>query len=224
MADTDIDTGAPATTGVETEVDVDTTLLNDDGKPDEGEGEPDTGGKDTHDSGEPDDGKPDESGADESGKDTGPETYADFTLPEGVELNSELLTTASAMFKADGLSQEQAQKYVDFFAGNIQAGAQAQTETYNQLMDDWRTQAQSDKDFGGDDFAENIGIAQNAIDKFGTPELKEFLEAHGAGNHPEMIRFMVKVGRLTKEDNPGNNGQAHSKGKQDHAELLYPSN
>jgi len=33
---------------------------------------------------------------------------------------------------------------------------------------------------------------------------------------------MVKVGRLTKEDNPEDTGRVRSKGKKDHAELLYP--
>ena len=39
-----------------------------------------------------------------------PETYADFTLPEGVELDTALLTDAAPLFKELGLTQEQAQK------------------------------------------------------------------------------------------------------------------
>lgn len=217
MADTDIDVEAPATTGVETDTDTSTqddnsSTSDDDEDPDK----PDEGGdKDT--------GKPDEGDAEDGDEVAGPETYADFSLPEGMELDGEFLTEASAMFKADGLTQEQAQKYVDFYSGKIQAGAQAQSETYSQLMDDWRTQAQSDKEFGGDNFKESIGIAQAAIEAFGTPELTEFLEAHGAGNHPEMIRFMVKVGRLTKEDVPGSTTGSGTGGKKDHAEQLYPT-
>lgn len=222
MADTDTDTGVPATTGVETETDVETTLLND-GKPDEDEDESDDGDKDTDKPGEGDTDEPGEGDADDGDKVDGPESYADFSLPEGMELDGEFLTEASEMFKEDGLNQEQAQKYVDFYTDKIQAGAQVHAETYSQIMDEWRTQAQNDKEFGGDNFKENIGIAQAAIEKFGTPELTEFLEAHGAGNHPEMIRFMVKVGRLTKEDVPGVSTGHNSGGKKDHAEQLYPT-
>lgn len=43
---------------------------------------------------------------------------------------------------------------------------------------------------------------------------------YGIGNHPEVIRFMANVGKLTKEDVPdsgGNTGQ----GPRDHVSVLY---
>lgn len=159
--------------------------------------------------------------AEESAEDDAPEAYADFDLPEGMELNEAVNAEATELFKESGLSQEQAQKFVTLFADKIQASVDAQAESFSQLMDDWQTSSKNDKEFGGDKFDENIGIAMAALDKFGTPELKEFLQAHGAGNHPEMIRFMVKVGRLTKEDTL-DSGNA-SQDKKDHASLLYPN-
>lgn len=153
---------------------------------------------------------------------TPPDTYADFVMPEGVELDSALLTEAAPLFKELGLTQDQAQKLIDFQAKQVQASSESNVDAFNQLMNDWQEQSKNDKEFGGDKFEENVGIARSAIDKFGTPELKQLLEEHGVGNHPEVIRFMVKVGKLTAEDVPGGTNTPPSKA-QDRVSLLYPN-
>lgn len=152
---------------------------------------------------------------------TPPESYADFTLPEGVELDSAALESVTPLLKETGLTQDAAQKFVDWYAEQVQAGSTRQTEAFNQLMSDWREQSSNDKEFGGDKFEESVGLARTAIDKFGTPELNKLLTDHGVGNHPEVIRFMMKVGRLTKEDVPGGNTVV-SNPQKDRVSLLYP--
>ncbi len=156
------------------------------------------------------------------GSQTPPDTYADFTLPEGTVLDEVALTEALGLFKEDGLSQEQSQKYVDLYSKMVQAGSQTQTDNFNQLMSDWRDQSKNDGEFGGDKFDENIKVAQAAVNAYGTSELKQLLEDHGVGNHPEMVRFMVRVGRTLGEDVPGVTGTATSKAA-DHVSILYPN-
>ena len=156
------------------------------------------------------------------GSQTPPDTYADFVMPEGVEVDAALLTEAAPLFKELGLTQDQAQKLVDFQAQQAKAGSESQVDAFNQLMNDWQEQSKNDKEFGGDKFDENVGIARKAIDAFGTPELKQLLEEHGVGNHPEVIRFMVKVGKLTAEDVPGGTTTTTSKAK-DTVSMLYPN-
>lgn len=164
----------------------------------------------------------------DAAKDTGngdsdlpPDTYADFVMPEGVQLDETALAAADPLFKELGLTQENAQKVIDLYAKQVQAGSQSQTEAFNQLKSDWREQSKNDKEFGGDKFDENVKVGQFAITKYGTPELKQLLEDHGLGNHPEMIRFMVRVGRTLNEDVPGSSGAATSQA-QDRVSTLYP--
>ncbi len=59
------------------------------------------------------------------GSQTVPDTYADFVMPEGVELDSALLTEAAPLFKELGLTQDQAQKLVDFQAKQVQASSES---------------------------------------------------------------------------------------------------
>lgn len=161
-------------------------------------------------------------GGDADGDDqTSPESYSDFTLPEGVELDVALMEKATPLFKELGLNQEQAQKLIDLQAEMVQEGARSQAETFSQLMSDWQEQARNDKEFGGDKFEESVTIARGAIDKFGTPELKQLMEDHMVGNHPEMIRFMYNVGKLTQEDVPGVPGGNVNEQKS-RVDILYP--
>lgn len=166
----------------------------------------------------------DKAAADDTGEgsQTVPDTYADFAMPEGVEVDSALMTEATLLFKELNLSQADAQKLVDFQASQAKASSEKQADTFNQLMNDWQESSKNDKEFGGDKFEENVKIAQSAVDKFGTPELKQLLEEHGVGNHPEVIRFMIKVGKLTAEDVPGATTTPQSKA-QDRISLLYPT-
>lgn len=145
-----------------------------------------------------------------------------FTAPEGMELDTALIEQAIPLFKEAGISQEQSQKFVDLYAAKIQEVEQGKLDTFNQLRQDWVKQAKNDPEFGGDKFDENIASAKAALDKFGTPELSKLLNDFGVGDHPEMIRFMVSVGRMTQEDTPGNGVRKGAQTKSD-TEILYPT-
>jgi len=207
--------GGASTTGVQTEADnVDTsTVLT----ATDTEAATDTGAADVNADGEAATGE-----ETDASSQTPPDTYADFVMPEGVELDSALLTEAAPLFKELGLTQDQAQKLVDFQAKQAQASSESQVDAFNQLMNDWQDKSKNDKEFGGDKFEESVKVARSAVENFGTPELKQLLEEHGVGNHPEVIRFMVKVGKLTAEDIPGGTTTPTSKA-QDRVSLLYPN-
>jgi len=159
---------------------------------------------------------------DEAGKaaDEVPETYADFQMPEGVEIDETALEAAVPVFKDLGLNQEQAQKLVDLQADMVAKGQKAQVEAFNAQLDKWDTQSLNDKEFGGEKFDENIKTASLAVEKFGTPELKTLLEQHGLYAHPEVVRLLYRVGNTVKEDNPGNGGNPVN-GETDRVTQMY---
>lgn len=157
------------------------------------------------------------------GKDEGaPEAYADFTVPKDMEIDKPLLEAARPVLKELGLSQAKAQKLVDMFAATQQAEIKALNDSFTNEMTQWQTQAKADKEFGGDTFDANLGTAKGAIDKFGTPELKKLLNETGLGNHPEIVRFAFRIGKLIAEDNPGGDTKPPVK-DQDPASRWYPN-
>jgi hypothetical protein len=142
-----------------------------------------------------------------------PEKY-EFAAPEGQELDANALSVFEPIAKELGLTQEQAQRLVDIYP-QIQ---QQQAEAWSKQIADWGEQVKADKEIGGDKFNASVGAAQRALDQFGNPELREYLNASGLGNHPALVRFCAKVGKSMAEDSfvmPNNGGQLSA------ADVLY---
>jgi len=124
-----------------------------------------------------------------------PESY-EFTMPEGVALDKTAAEEFTAIAKELKLNQADAQKVADVGAKM----AQRQAEAHAQLVESWVESVKTDKDIGGDKLAENLAIARKAIDAFGTPELKDVLNATGFGNHPAVIKAFYKAGMAISSD------------------------
>lgn len=129
-----------------------------------------------------------------------------LTMPEGVEVDAELLDAVSPRFKELGLTTKQAQALTDDFIKVQQQRATKQAEGWGETIQKWADDAKSDKDIGGTKWDATVKDSRRAVSTLGTPALREYLNASGGGNHPELIRFMAKVGSMIKEDNPAAGG------------------
>ena len=72
-------------------------------------------------------------------------------------------------------------------------------EGHAKQVDDWLAEAKADPEIGGAAFDANVAVAVKAIEAFGSPGLKDLLNASGLGNHPEVIRFAAKAGKAIAE-------------------------
>ena len=146
-----------------------------------------------------------------------PEKYADFTLPEGMAMDKTLAEKATAEFKALGLSQDQAQKLVTLQAESAKAYADAAMSEFTKQVDTWK---QDTKKQYGEKYNDEVAVAAQAINRFGSPELRAVLNETGLGNHPELVKFFVQVGHAIKEDNPVDGQRVAEKASD--AEVFYP--
>ena len=151
-----------------------------------------------------------------------PETYDDFKMPEGIEVDQEKMETFAPIAKELNLSQEQAQKLVDFYAEAQRKSADVQQEMWTATQEEWKTSAKSDKEFGGKEFDANVAVAKKALEVFGTPELAQALQFTGAGNHPEFIRLLYRVGKAVGDDKI-NLGNVRGDGPPSVAKVMYPN-
>lgn len=146
-----------------------------------------------------------------------------LTMPDGVELDTELAEALGPDFKDLGLTNAQAQKLVDKYIATQQTRVAKQTEAWAGTVQKWADDAKADKDIGGAKWDQTVAASRRAVGKLGSPALTEYLNSSGGGNHPEMIRFMAKVGAMISEDTPATGG-ADGKGKPvDHAYAMFPS-
>lgn len=142
-------------------------------------------------------------------------------MPDGIELDAELAAALGPEFQALNLTNGQAQKLVDKYIETQTARAAKQSEGWSKTVTKWVDDAKADKDMGGDKWDGTTMAAQRAVNALGTPALKDYLEASGGGNHPELIRFMAKVGAMIKEDSPAIGGAEGAGKPADPAHVLY---
>lgn len=148
--------------------------------------------------------------------DVPPEEYV-FTAPEGMEYDAETMGVYAEAAREAGLSQEKADLILGKLAPHM---AEKQAQALAQAREDWAASAKADKEYGGEKLAESLGTAKKALDAFGTPELQTLLNESGLGNHPEIIRFMVRAGRAISQDTfvP-----AERRAEEGDARRLYPN-
>lgn len=158
------------------------------------------------------DGKSDDA-KDKDGKDGKaevPETY-ELKMPEGMTLDEAALAEAAPVFKELGLKQDQAQKLADVYAKQVQKLQAQSTEAWKKQHEGWVKSMVGDAEYGGDGklavkdgrlagaSSELIGRAINKIGGEQAHAFKEMLDMTGAGNHPEMARFLYRVGKMVGE-------------------------
>ena len=146
-----------------------------------------------------------------------------LTMPEGVELDAELATSLGSEFKELGLTHAQAQKLTDKYIATMQARETDKLKGWGERIQGWADTAKKDPEIGGAKWDTTVADAQRAVNTLGTPALKEYLNASGGGNHPELIRVLAKAGALIKEDSPPAGG-GEGRGKPaDAAHVLFPN-
>lgn len=131
----------------------------------------------------------------ESAEPVVPEAY-EFAMPEGISLDKAAADEFSAVAKELKLDQATAQKVADV---GIKM-AQRQQEVFETTKAAWAEQSRTDKEIGGDNFDQSMAVALKTLNAFGSPELKDVLNASGLGNHPAVIKLLVKAGKAISDD------------------------
>lgn len=150
-----------------------------------------------------------------------PDKY-EFKTPDGAPLEGAFVGEFSAIAKDLGLTQEQASKVADLGAKMSKDFGVQQEAALNAVSAEWEAAITADKDIGGDKLPENLAIAKKALADFGTPALTELLEKSKLGNHPEVIRFMVKAGKAISQDSRLVTG-GHATTIESAAQRMYPN-
>lgn len=157
---------------------------------------------------------PDDEGKKDGGEKQPDPVVYDFKMPEGVELDKDAADQFKAIATELKMPAESAQKVVDLYA-KLQGDA---TKAFSDQVQAWGDEVKADKELGS---SENLAAARKAVDDFGTPEFKSLLNSTGLGNHPEVVRFMSKIGKQISEDAVVRGRQGEK--PRDAANVLYGS-
>lgn len=162
-----------------------------------------------------------------------PESYTDFSVPEGHTLDAAAIESATPLFRELGLTQDQAQKLVDFYStqvGKINAENEGYMET---LRTQWREELKADKDIGGklDQVKVEIGRAIDRLPPTVREPFKEAMNLTGAGDHPAVIKAIHAFASLIGEGThvtgnaPSEHGQSKTgvSNRPSAAQSMYPN-
>lgn len=155
-----------------------------------------------------------------------PEKYDAFTLPEGYEANEPVLTEASGIFKDLGLSQDQAQKLVDFYSKVSSDAADAGVRLWQETQTAWRDEVKADPVIGGQKLDQVMGTINKAINTIGDAKLisgfREAMNITGAGNNPNFIRAFYALATKLTEGGPVS-GRPETAAPKSAAAAMYPN-
>jgi hypothetical protein len=147
-----------------------------------------------------------------------PEQY-EFKATEGDVFNPNVIKAYSEVAKELNMTQEAAQKVIDKVGPVMR---QQQVDLLRTTHKEWVEAAETDAEFGGAKFAANGAMAVRAINAFGSPALKQLLNATGLGDHPEFIRFAYRAAKAISPDKLVTGGKPADDGKElTYAERLY---
>jgi hypothetical protein len=152
-----------------------------------------------------------------------PDKY-ELKAPEGSLIDAAGVERIAALAKAQGLSATQAQALLEHESQAASAAKDGQTTQLEEMSGRLLETAKADKEIGGEGFAKNAEKAKRVVDKYGSQELKTALNDSGLGNHPELIRLLVRVynsGKMGEDSFVS--GSSVGGDTQSAAEKMYPS-
>ncbi len=124
----------------------------------------------------------------------------DLKLPEGTVLDPSNLEAISDFAKSLKLTNEQAQALVDNKVASDKAYAELLAEAQEKQTAEWKQAVLRDPEIGGEAAAKNAEVALRVLKRFGTDSLMQELETTGYGNHPELTRLLVRIGKAAGDD------------------------
>lgn len=144
-----------------------------------------------------------------------PEAYSDWKLPEGFELDDKINEAAKPLFKELGLTQDNAQKLVDFYNEHAKRISEERDkglmDYWQKTRSDWRDELKKD-DVVGKLVGENgnfgpdsalITTVNKALDGLQDPKLvsdfKDAMELTGAGDNPAFVKVLYALSKKVTE-------------------------
>lgn len=145
--------------------------------------------------------------------------YEDFKLPEGIALDEEFAGEFKNIAKELNLNQDQAQKLVDLQTKFTQTHAEKINADFKAQVNQWKEESITEL---GPHYKAELSVIAKARQTFGTPELSKLLNETGIGNHKEVVKFFLKIGKTISEDTFKGSGDGR-KTEKSLAEKHYPN-
>lgn len=152
-----------------------------------------------------------------------PLTRESVKLPEGFESDEPAMGKFIDVLNDTKLTPAaRAQALIDLQAEVMRGASERASQAYTDMQEQWRNAVQTDKDIGGEKLQPALGRISQLIDTYpNAVALREALDSTGAGNNPEVIKFLHQIAGRLAEGSPAPAVSSPPKGSV--AERMFPS-
>lgn len=119
----------------------------------------------------------------------------DFKLPEGSLLHPDAVKEIVDFANAKKLSKDDTQAMLERESKAVGAYVEGEKAKATQMEDQWFEASKTDKEFGGAAYDTNVELGNRVLKKFGTPAFEVLLKDSKAHMHPEVQRFLIRIGK-----------------------------
>jgi len=157
-----------------------------------------------------------------------PEKY-EIKAPEGVELDMPAVESFLELAKAEGFTNDTAQKIVDFGIARQKALAEASDKMLADQVAKQEVEGlnelRKDPELGGANYEQTLEYARKGFLKFASPEEIAFIDATRLGNRVPMLKLFRKVYLAFREETSsgkGSQAQVETGSEEDFHRKMYP--
>ena len=125
-----------------------------------------------------------------------PIQYADFTLPEGVQVDSAVLDEFKALGQKNNISQEAAQELVNLQTKFALAQQEKMINDFKATVEGWQQETVTAL---GATSKESLAVAAKGYREYASPELQKTLAEFGLNNKKEVVEHFIKLGNMVKD-------------------------
>jgi hypothetical protein len=116
-----------------------------------------------------------------------PEKY-DWKIDGDPQRVEALTKTLEPMARKLGLSNDEIHGVYDTFKGIAEKGK-------NDVIKQWATALETDKEFGGDKLEETLALAQSVVDQYGDDDFRGLIEQSGLRHNPAVLKLLARVAK-----------------------------
>ena len=98
------------------------------------------------------------------------------------------------------MTQEEAQELIDLQSKRSQDGETEKQASFKGLVGGWHKELKADEEFGGANYDRTVKLADAAMTKYGSPELRNIMNETGLGNNVHVVKAFAKMGKTISED------------------------
>ena len=123
-----------------------------------------------------------------------------LTRAEDALLSQEGIDAISLFAKENKLTQPAAEKLMAMQNASLEQSQDALEFARAKQADTWASETKADLVIGGEKLQEHAELARRVVNRFGNPELRDYLNKSGLGNNVHVIKFLANIGKVSSDD------------------------